>query len=106
MVAFQSAGQGVTSRALQYNALTSVVLTSIYIDLFSDPLILAGLSQNAERNRRVAAPLLLLGGACLGGLWEHSGVGISGALWTAAGLKVAVIAACLMWRAEKKGDRQ
>lgn len=36
LVAFQSCGQAVTSRALKYNALTSVVLTSIYCDLFSD----------------------------------------------------------------------
>ncbi|KIX92432.1 uncharacterized protein Z520_11907 [Fonsecaea multimorphosa CBS 102226] len=100
LVAFQSSGQAVTSRALQYNSLTSVVLTSIYCDLFSDPLIMAGLSQNAERNRRAAAPLLLLFGAILGGLWAHSPVGLAGALWTAAALKITIILAFFLWRAQ------
>jgi hypothetical protein len=36
LVAFQSCGQAVVSRALRFNALTSVVLTSVYHDLFSD----------------------------------------------------------------------
>lgn len=101
LVAFQSSGQAVTSRALQYNSLTSVVLTSIYCDLFSDPLLVAGLTQNAERNRRAAAPLLLLAGAIFGGLWAHSSVGLAGALWTAAALKIVIMAAFFLWRAEK-----
>lgn len=100
LVGFQSSGQAVTSRALQYNSLTSVVLTSIYCDLFSDPLIMAGLSQNAERNRRAAAPILLLTGAIFGGLWAHSSVGLAGALWTAASLKVLIIVAFFLWRPE------
>lgn len=102
MVAFQSSGQAVISRALQYNSLTSVVLTSIYCDLFSDPLLMAGLTRNSERNRRAAAPLLLLAGAVLGGTWAHSSVGLAGALWTAAALKVAIIIAFFLWKAEKK----
>ncbi len=104
MVAFQSSGQAVTSRALQYNSLTSVVLTSIYCDLFSDPLIMAGLTQNAERNRRAAAPLLLLAGAVLGGVWAHSPIGLAGALWTAAALKVVIIGAFFFWRAVPKAE--
>ncbi|KIW33142.1 uncharacterized protein PV07_00013 [Cladophialophora immunda] len=100
LVAFQSSGQAVTSRALQYNSLTSVVLTSIYCDLFSDPLIMAGLSQNAERNRRAAAPLLLLLGAIFGGIWAHSPVGLAGALWTAAALKITIILAFFLWKAQ------
>ena len=100
LVAFQGSGQAVTSRALQYNSLTSVVLTSIYCDLFSDPLLMAGLSQNAERNRRAAAPLLLVVGAILGGVWAHSPVGLAGALWTAAALKVVIMLAFSLWRAE------
>ncbi|KAI1608293.1 hypothetical protein EDD37DRAFT_654290 [Exophiala viscosa] len=105
LVAFQSSGQAVTSRALQYNALTSVVLTSIYCDLFSDPLLVAGLTQNAERNRRAAAPLLLLAGAIFGGLWAHSSLGLAGALWTAAGLKIVIMGAFFLWKAEKPAPR-
>jgi hypothetical protein len=100
LVAFQSSGQAVTSRALQYNSLTSVVLTSIYCDLFSDPLLMAGLTRNAERNRRVAAPLLLLAGAVLGGVWAHSSVGLTGALWTAVVLKTVIIVTWFVWKAE------
>ncbi|KAI1129508.1 hypothetical protein F5Y10DRAFT_238074 [Nemania abortiva] len=100
LIAFQSCGQAVVSRALKYNALTSVVLTSLYCDLFSDANLLA--MQNAERNRRVAAPLLLLGGAVIGGLLAHSSFGCAGALWVAAALKLAVVIAWFSWPAEKK----
>jgi hypothetical protein len=97
-VAFQSSGQAVSSRALQYAGLTSVVLTSNYCDLFSDPKLFA--LSNVERNRRIAAPLLLLFGACLGGLWAHSGVGLAGALWTAVALKGVAVIAWVFWKAD------
>ncbi|CRK35525.1 hypothetical protein BN1723_014989 [Verticillium longisporum] len=101
LVAFQSCGQAVASRALKYNALTSVVLTSIYCDLFSDAQLLENLFTNAERNRRVAAPSLLLGGALLGGLIAKSALGTSGALWIAAGLKFLIVLAWASWPAEE-----
>lgn len=101
-VAFQSSGQAVTSRALQFSGLTSVVLTSNYCDLFSDPKLFA--RDNVERNRRIGAPLLLLLGACIGGLWAHSGVGLAGALWTAVGLKTLIVVAWLFWTGEKDED--
>jgi len=105
LVAFQSSGQAVTSRALQFNSLTSVVLTSIYCDLFSDPaLFTTGLTQNAERNRRAAAPPCLLVGAILGGVWAHSSFGLAGALWTAAALKFVVVLAWLRWAAKPEVD--
>ncbi|KAL2410304.1 hypothetical protein ABEF95_003102 [Exophiala dermatitidis] len=102
LVAFQSSGQAVTSRALGYNSLTSVVLTSIYCDLFSDPLLLAGIMQNPERNRRASAPALLLMGAIFGGMWAHSPIGLAGALWTAAALKFVIMLAFSLWRKEPK----
>ncbi|KAI1174884.1 hypothetical protein F4777DRAFT_351360 [Nemania sp. FL0916] len=98
LVAFQSCGQAVVSRALKYNALTSVVLTSIYCDLFSDADLLA--LHNAERNRRLAAPLLLIVGAIVGGFLAHSWVGCAGALWLAAVLKLGVVIAWCFWPAE------
>lgn len=98
IIAFQASGQAVTSRALKYNALTSVVLTSIYCDLFSDAELFAGLTKNVERNRRMLAPLCLLLGAVLGGYWAHSSVGLAGALWTAVGLKVLIIIAWAFWK--------
>jgi hypothetical protein len=97
-VAFQSSGQAVTSRALKYNGLTSVVLTSNYCDLFSDPQLFA--LSNVERNRRIAAPVLLLLGACIGGLFAHSSVGLAGALWTAVGMKAVAVIAWVFWKSE------
>lgn len=102
LVAFQSCGQAVTSRALKYNALTSVVLTSIYCDLFSDKDLFA--FDNVERNRRAAAPLLLLLGAVSGGLFAHSSVGIMGALWLAAFLKFLMVISWLFWPAEEEEE--
>lgn len=101
-VAFQSSGQAVTSRALKYNGLTSVVLTSNYCDLFSDPKLFA--LSNAERNRRVAAPLLLLIGACFGGLFAHSSIGLAGALWTAVVLKLVAVIAWVFWKSAAEED--
>lgn len=98
LVAFQSSGQAVTSRALKYNSLTSVVLTSIYCDLFSDLKLFT--LRNVERNRRAAAPVCLLVGAICGALWAHSPVGLAGALWTAAALKALIVLAWLGWRPE------
>ncbi|KAL0946332.1 hypothetical protein HGRIS_012570 [Hohenbuehelia grisea] len=98
LLAFQSCGQTVTSRALGYNALTSVVLTSIYTDLFSDA-HLFGL-RNVERNRRVAAPLLLLLGAVTGGIFAHSDIGIAGAVWLASALKLLIVVSWLFWPAD------
>lgn len=104
LVAFQSAGQAVISRALNYSALTSVVLTSIYCDLFMDAKLFASFTDNADRNRRVAAPLLLLIGAIFGGVWAHTEIGIIGALWTAAVLKFVVMVAWFLWAAEEEGQ--
>lgn len=102
LVAFQSCGQAVTSRALKYNALTSVVLTSIYCDLFSDQDLFA--LRNVERNRRAGAPILLLVGAVMGGLFSHSSIGIQGALWTAAAIKFVMVVMWFFWPAELDDD--
>ena len=99
LVAFQSCGQAVTSRALKYNSLTSVVLTSIYCDLFSDVELFS--ARNVERNRRLAAPLLLLAGAVLGGVLARSALGTAGCLWIAAGLKFMVTLSWFLWPAEQ-----
>jgi len=102
LIAFQSGGQAFTSRVLSYGGLTSVVLTSIYCDLFSDAKMFAAVGENVERNRRVAAPVLLLVGAMVGGVWAHSSVGLAGALWSAVVLKTCVTLAWCFWAAEKE----
>ncbi|KAK4140419.1 uncharacterized protein C8A04DRAFT_32092 [Dichotomopilus funicola] len=99
LVAFQACGQAVVSRALRYNALTSVVLTSVYCDLFSDAGLVA--LRNVERNQRGAAVVSLLLGAFVGGRFAGSGWGVAGALWTATVLKVVVVVVWLVWPAEE-----
>lgn len=100
LIAFQACGQAVTSRALKYNALTSVVLTSVYCDLFSDARLLS--PDNVERNQRAAAPVCLVLGAVIGGLIAHTSFSTAGTLWLAALLKLAVVVTWLVWPAEKK----
>ncbi|RMY46974.1 hypothetical protein D0865_08947 [Hortaea werneckii] len=102
LIAFQSGGQAYTSRVLQYGGLTSVVLTSIYCDLFSDAKLFAGLAENVERNRRTAAPILLLVGAMIGGVWAHSSIGLAGSLWSAVGLKFLITLGWAFWPAEEE----
>ena len=104
LVAVQAGGQAVTSRVLKFNALTGVVLTSIYVDLFSDAQLFAAPKQNVQRNQRVAAPLLLLVGAFFGGLWAHSEAGLAGALWNAVVLKFIIIVAWCFWSADKEAE--
>jgi hypothetical protein len=103
-VAFQSSGQAVTSRVLQYGGLTSVVLTSNYCDLFSDQELFA--LRNVERNRRAAAPVLLLAGAICGGLWARSDVGMKGALWTAVGMKAVIVLAWEAWKGDVEEEEE
>lgn len=104
MVAFQSSGQAVVSRVVKLGGLSSVVLTSVYCDLFSHPGLLNGtaLRSDVEERRRLGAVVCLLIGALLGGLWVRSEVGLMGALWTAVGLKVIVIAAWFLWNKENR----
>ncbi|KAJ5874909.1 uncharacterized protein N7529_003339 [Penicillium soppii] len=105
LVAFQSSGQAVASRVLNFNGLTSVVLTSIYCDLFSHPDFLSTkVVGHAEEVRRLGAVLCLLLGVVLGGLWAHSSVGLMGALWTAAMLKSFIVGAWLWWKGKNEDE--
>ncbi|CAM1504409.1 Fc.00g020000.m01.CDS01 [Cosmosporella sp. VM-42] len=100
LIAFQSCGQAVASRALRHDALISVVLTSIYCDLFADRELFA--LDNVQRNRRVVAPILLIFGAVVGGLFAHDSIGIAGALWAAALLKLFMVITWFFWPAEEE----
>jgi hypothetical protein len=96
LVAFQGCGQAITSRALKHNVPPSVVVTSVYCDLFSDTELFA--LPNAERNHGFCTPVLLLFGVIIGGLLVHSSIGMAGVLWIAAGLKLLVVLPWL-WKA-------
>ena len=101
LLAFQSAGQVVASRVLRYNALPTVVLTSLYCDLMSDAhLLTAGLFEDPQRNRRACAAVALFLGAVMGGFLSKSWVGYAGALWIAAAIKATMVLAWLLWKAK------
>ncbi|EEA22104.1 hypothetical protein TMatcc_008469 [Talaromyces marneffei ATCC 18224] len=106
MVAFQSSGQAVISRVLKLGGLSSVVLTSVYCDLFSHPDFLSGVAfrKDVEERRRAGAVVCLLAGAVMGGFWARSEVGLMGALWTAVGLKAVIVLAWCFWRRGDRGD--
>jgi hypothetical protein len=102
LLAFQSAGQIVASRMLKYNALPTVVLTSLFCDLMSDPdLFTAGLLQDPDRNRRALGAVFLFAGAVVSGALINTSVGYSGALWIATGVKGGMALAWLVWRPKK-----
>jgi len=99
LLAFQSAGQIVASRVLKYNAMPTLVLTSLYCDLMSDPnLFTAGLFDDPDRNRRAVSATTLFVGALVGGALSKSSVGYPVALWIATGLKGCMVVAWLLWK--------
>lgn len=98
LMAFQFGGQIVTSRILGFNEVPTNVLTSLYCDLLSDPLLLAPFGGNVKRDRRVSAVLLMLAGAILGGWLQRSKAGMPAALWIAGAVKMAIAVAWLTWK--------
>lgn len=109
LISLQSAGQAYLSRIFGYNSLTSVVLTSIYLDLFSDPHLFSHHREgNGERYRRIAAVVCLLAGAMLGGCMVNFGLGggLKGALWVAVGLKGVVGLGCWFWRGVEEEEEE
>ncbi|RHZ66520.1 YoaK family protein [Aspergillus thermomutatus] len=102
LLAFQSAGSITSSRALGYNEIPTVVLTSVYFDVASDPKLREKPTANAKRNRRVGGVVMLLVGAIAGGWLSRSSGGMQSALWMAAGFKFVIGVGWLFWRAEEK----
>ena len=103
LLSFGAAGKIVASRVLNYNALPTVVLTTLMNDLMSDPsLFTAGLWDNIQRNRRLASLVLYFGGAASGGAVIRSTLGFSGLLWIAAGIKFCIAIAWLLWREDRE----
>lgn len=102
ILAFQSAGQIVASRALKYNAMPTVVLTSLYCDLMSDAqLFTAPLGQNADRNRRFLGAVLLLCGAISGAFLTKSDAGFKGGLWIGVFIKTVMAVAWFFWKPKR-----
>jgi len=96
LLSLQSAGQIVASRALGFNEIPTVVITSLLCDLMADPKLF--LLQNEKQDRRVIAFVLTLVGAVVGG-WVTKATGdIAPILWLAAGIKFIVAFAWGFWR--------
>ncbi|KAF2136940.1 uncharacterized protein K452DRAFT_322093 [Aplosporella prunicola CBS 121167] len=100
LLSFQAAAQIVTSRALAFAEIPTIVITSLLCDLFSDPALTAPVSQNVKRNRRAAAFTLTLVGAIAGGWISKATKGVQAALWLVAGLKLAITGAWACWPAK------
>lgn len=99
LLAFQSAGSMTCSRSLGYNEIPTIVLTSVYFDIASDPSIANKPTTNVKRNRRVGGVVSLLIGAIVGGWLSKSSGGMEAALWMAAGLKLVAGCGWLFWKA-------
>ncbi|ROT41069.1 hypothetical protein SODALDRAFT_322278 [Sodiomyces alkalinus F11] len=106
ILAWQFGGQIVTSRVLGYGEVPTCVLTSVYCDLFSDPNIVAPVSRNVKRNRRVGAICTLLVGGIAGGWLQRSPAGMTGVLWIAGSIKVAIACAWALWPSEKAAQEK
>lgn len=98
LLAFQFGGQIVTSRVLGFNEVPTNVLTSLYCDLFSDPLIIAPIGKNVKRNRRVVAVLLMVAGGIIGAWLQKSKAGMPAALWIGGAIKMFIAVAWLGWK--------
>lgn len=99
LLSFQAGGQTVVSRMLGWSELPSVVLTSTYCDIGFDPELYAAPTQNHKRNRRLAAVVLLLGGAILGGVMtKGEGAEVTDTLWLCGGIKTALALVLIGWK--------
>lgn len=101
LLAFQFGGQIVTSRVLGFNEVPTNVLTSLYCDLFSDPLIIAPIGKNVKRNRRVVAVLLMVTGGIIGAWLQKSKAGMPAALWIGGGIKMVIAVSWLCWKGKR-----
>ncbi|KAK8000709.1 hypothetical protein PG990_013309 [Apiospora arundinis] len=101
LLAFQFGGQIVTTRLLGFNEVPTNVLTSVYCDLMSDPLLLAPWRANPKRNRRASAVVLMLIGGICGGWLGRSRAGMGVALWVAGAVKFGIAGAWVVWKGKK-----
>lgn len=106
LLAFQFGGQIVMSRVLGVNEVPTNVLTSLYCDLLSDPLLAAPPSKNPKRNRRVASIVLLFAGGIAGGWIQRSSAGMSAALWLAGAIKFVIGVVWVFWRSKPLPDEK
>lgn len=108
LLAFQAAGQAVSSRVLKIDEMPTVVVTTVLCDLLIDPRLFKGGKGwhcNAVRNRRVGTFIALFVGAMTsGGLTK--GAGLPSSLWLATALKGSIAIAWMFWKSEEKSEER
>ncbi|KAK2745659.1 hypothetical protein FQN57_003555 [Myotisia sp. PD_48] len=100
LLAFQAAGQIVTSRLLGLDEIPTLVLTTVICDLLMGRHLFnwhEGWKKNHIRVRRLATLLALFSGAMLSGGLSKVG-GLSAPLWLATGVKMVITACWVVWR--------
>ncbi|KAK6429749.1 hypothetical protein LTR95_014102 [Oleoguttula sp. CCFEE 5521] len=107
LLSFQASGMIVASRMLRHHGMPTIVLTSAYNDIMSDPgLFSGGLTGNVSRNRKLGGVVLYFLGAVCGGALARSQFGFAGTLWTSIIIKLVIAGGWLAWREETKEERE
>ncbi|KAL1972919.1 hypothetical protein VTN31DRAFT_6461 [Thermomyces dupontii] len=104
ILAFQFGGQMAASRAMGFNELPTVVLTSVYFDVASDPALAASPKENPKRNRRVGSITAITVGAIAAGWLCRSAAEMQGALWISGFIKTCIAVGWALWPAAKAGS--
>jgi hypothetical protein len=105
ILAFQFGGQMAAARAMGFNELPTVVLTSVYYDIASDPALTDGITKNVKRNRRIGSVVAILVGAIAAGWLCRSNAQMQSALWISGFIKLCMTVSWVFWpaaEAEKK----
>ncbi|KAJ4515820.1 hypothetical protein HRR81_001436 [Exophiala dermatitidis] len=110
LLSFQAAGQVTLSRLLGMVELPTIVLSALYHDFTADLLAIRTswkrspslweflVVQQRRQGRRLACIIALFIGGIIGGEMYKSRAGMAGALWLAAGAKLAIVVAWCFWK--------
>ncbi|TID22091.1 hypothetical protein E6O75_ATG10885 [Venturia nashicola] len=105
LLSFQASATVIASRVLAYAQLPTIVISTLYADLVSDPSFFSGgLVGNTPRNRRAGGVAFYFVGAVLGGVFASRREGFEGALWVAALVKGVVGLTWVGWWEERGED--
>ncbi|CRG83842.1 hypothetical protein PISL3812_01198 [Talaromyces islandicus] len=100
ILAFQFGGQIAASRGMGFNELPTVVLTSVYFDIASDPGLIDAVPKNVKRNRRIGSVVAIVTGAIIAGWLCRSDAEMQSALWISGFIKACMSAGWIFWPAQ------
>lgn len=118
LLAFQSAGQVTLSRTLGLIELPTIVLSTLYHDFTADLYNLRRswsessslsdflLTRQRRQEKRLFSVIALFVGGIVGGEMYKSAVGMAGALWLAAGLKLGIAVVWLAWKKDPSEEEE